>query len=103
MEFNDVRLQFEQLQGEIQAAVRETLERGRYILGPQVQKFEEDFAAYCNATHGIGVANGTDAISIALRAAGVRARDEVLVPAVSAAATAMAVTSMGAVPVFVDV
>jgi len=103
MEFNDVRLQFELLRDEIESAISSVLGSGRYILGPAVETFEGEFAHYCSSHHGIGVANGTDAISIALQAIGVRPRDEVLVPAVSAAATAMAVVSIGAVPVFVDV
>jgi dTDP-3-amino-3,4,6-trideoxy-alpha-D-glucose transaminase len=103
MEFNDVRLQFDLLRDELDAAITSTLTGGRYILGPSVQRFEEAFAHYCGAAHGIGVANGTDAISIGLQAIGVRPRDEVLVPAISAAATAMAVVQIGAIPVFVDV
>ncbi len=103
MEFNDVRLQYEALQDEIDGAIRQVLAGGRFILGPAVQAFEERFAQYCGATDGIAVGSGTDAIAIGLRAIGVEAGDEVLVPAVSAAATAMAVTSLGARPVFVDV
>src|SRR5262245_60923855 len=103
MEFNDVRLQFDLLREEIDAALASTLAGGQYILGPAVTRFEETFATYCGTAHGIGVANGTDAISIALQALGVRPRDEVLVPAVSAPATAMAVTAIGAIPIFVDV
>jgi dTDP-3-amino-3,4,6-trideoxy-alpha-D-glucose transaminase len=103
MEFNDVRLQYDQLSEEIDAALKGVLSSGRYILGPSVEGFEEEFARYCRAASGIGVASGTDAIRIALAALGVRAGDEVLVPAVSAAATAMAVLQLRAVPVFVDV
>src|SRR5947208_2270753 len=103
MEFNDVQLRYESSREEIDAAIRGVLSSGRYILGPAVQRFEEQFAAYCRADEGIGVASGTSALSIALRAIGVRAGDEVLVPAISAAATAMAVTAVGAKPVFVDV
>jgi dTDP-4-amino-4,6-dideoxygalactose transaminase len=103
MEFNDVRLQYEELSVEIEAATRRVLSSGRYILGPTVQAFEAEFASYCRCSSGIGVASGTDALRIALVAAGVRAGDEVLVPAVSAAATAMAVIQLKAIPVFVDV
>ena len=103
MEFNDVRLQVDLLGEEINAAIASTLSSGRYILGPAVQRFEEAFASYCGSVHGIGVANGTDAITIGLQALGVRPRDHVLVPAVSAPATAMAVVTLGAIPVFVDV
>ena len=103
MEFNDVRLQYEQLSDEIDSSIGRVLSSGRYILGTAVQSFEEEFARYCRAVSGIGVASGTDALRIALTAVGVRAGDEVLVPAVSAAATAMAVTQLRATPVFVDI
>ncbi len=103
MEFNDVRLQYEQQSAEIDAAVTRVFSSGRYILGPEVEAFEEEFARYCRCSSGIGVASGTDALRIALAAAGVSPGDEVLVPALSAAASAMAVTQLQAVPVFVDV
>jgi dTDP-4-amino-4,6-dideoxygalactose transaminase len=103
MKFNDVQLRCDSLREEIDNAIRNVLRSGRYILGPAVDTFEEEFARYCGVANGIGVASGTDAISIALRAIGVRAGDEVLVPAVSAPATAMAVIAIGARPVFVDI
>jgi dTDP-4-amino-4,6-dideoxygalactose transaminase len=103
MEFNDVRLQYEQLSEEIDSVIARVLSSGRYILGPTVEAFEEEFARYCRVASGIGVASGTDAIRIALAAVGVRPGDEVLVPAVSAPATAMAVTQLHAIPVFVDI
>jgi len=103
MEFNDVRLQYEQNAGEIDRAISKVLSGGRYVLGPAGQAFEEEFARYCRTARGIGVANGTDALRIGLAALGVRPGDEVLVPAVSAAATAMAVTQLHARPVFVDI
>ena len=103
MEFNDVRLRYEALQSSIDSAVAEVLRSGRYILARHVQSFEEDFAKYCGTANGIGVASGTDALTIGLRAIGVEAGDDVLVPAVSAPATAMAVALTGARPVFVDI
>ena len=103
MEFNDVRLRCESLREEIDAAVSRVLRGGRYILGPDVDAFEEDFARYCHAANGIALASGTDALMIGLRAFGVESGDEVLVPAVSAPATATAVALVGAKPVFVDV
>lgn len=103
MEFNDVRLQYELLAAEIDSAAASVFSSGRYILGPAVQSFEDEFARYCRCSSGIGVASGTDALRIALAAAGVGAGDEVLVPAVSAPATAMAVTQLHAIPVFVDI
>ena len=103
MEFNGVRLQYEQLSEEIESAVAGVLSSGRYILGPTLEAFEEEFARYCHGGSGIGVACGTDALRIALVAAGVEAGDEVLVPALTVAATAMVVMQLKAVPVFVDV
>jgi dTDP-4-amino-4,6-dideoxygalactose transaminase len=91
------------LRDDIDHAIRQVLSDGRYVLGPAVQAFEDEFARYCGAANGIGVGSGTEALTIGLRAIGVRSGDEVLVPAVSAAATAMAVTAIGAKPVFVDV
>ena len=76
---------------------------GRYILGPEVEAFEREFAAYCGARHCVGVANGTDAITIALQAAGVRPGDEVVVPSFTFYASVEAAASMGAKPVFCDV
>src|SRR5438093_2327716 len=103
MDFNDVRLQYEALRDEIDGAVRDVLAGGRYILGPAMLAFEDEFARYCRVADGIAVGSGTDALTIALRAFGVGPGDEVLVPALSAAATAMAVASIGAKPVFVDI
>jgi dTDP-4-amino-4,6-dideoxygalactose transaminase len=82
---------------------RAVLESGRYILGPEVRAFEDEFAAYLGAGHCVGVANGTDALAIALRALGVGPGDEVIVPAFTFYATAEAVAAIGAVPVFCDV
>ena len=103
MDFNDVRLQYESLRDEIDGAIRDILGGGRYILGPAMAAFEDAFARYCRAQDAIAVASGTDALVIALQAFGVGHGDEVLVPAVSAAATAMAVTQLGAEPIFVDI
>jgi len=103
MEFNDVRLQYEQNAAEIDNAISNVLSGGRYILGPAGDAFEGEFARFSKAARGIGVANGTDALRIGLAALGVRPGDEVLVPAVSAAATAMAVVQLHARPVFVDI
>ena len=103
MDFNDVRLRYESLRDEIDNAIGSVLSGGRYILGPLVETFEDEFARYCGAARGIGVGSGTDALKIGLRAIGVRPGDAVLVPAVSAAATGMSVAAMGARPVFVDI
>ena len=78
-------------------------ESGRYILGTEVAAFEEEFARYLGVRHAIGVGNGTDALTIALRAAGVKAGDDVVVPSFTFYATAEAVVAAGARPVFCDV
>src|SRR3989442_12437775 len=88
MDFNDVRLKYEWLRDDIDDAIHRVLSDGRYILGPSVQTFEDEFARYCGMANGIGVGSGTEALSIALQAIGVRPGDDVLVPAVFAAAPA---------------
>ena len=79
------------------------IEQGRFILGPEVAAFEPELADYLGVRHVIGVANGTDAITIALRALGCGAGQEVIVPSFTFYATAEAVASAGAIPVFCDV
>jgi dTDP-3-amino-3,4,6-trideoxy-alpha-D-glucose transaminase len=76
---------------------------GRYILGPEVEAFEQEFARYLGVRHVVGVANGTDALTIALQAAGVRAGDEVVMPSFTFYATAEAALAIGAKPVFCDI
>jgi len=75
----------------------------RFILGPNVAAFEQEFAAYCGARHAIGVGNGTDALTVALRAMGVGPGDEVIVPSFTFYASAEAIPPAGATPVFCDV
>ncbi len=84
-------------------AFAEVLDGGSYILGEQVSAFEREWAAYCGTAHAIGVSSGTDALALALRAVGVRPGDEVLVPAMTAVATWMAVHQIGATAVGVDI
>ena len=93
----------EPLLDEVAARQEAVLRSGRYILGPEVEGFEAEFAAYLGRRHCIGVANGTDALTIALRALGVGSGDEVVVPALTFYATAEAVVNAGARPVFCDV
>ena len=68
MDFNDVRLQYEALHDEIDGAIRAVFGSGRYVLGPAMAAFEEEFARYCRAADAIAVGSGTDALTIALRA-----------------------------------
>ena len=91
------------LRGELRAAIERVLDSERYILGPEVGAFEQEFAAYCGAEHAVGVANGTDAITIALRAMGVGPGDEVVVPSFTFYASAEAIPPTGATPVFCDI
>src|SRR6478736_606901 len=91
------------LRDRIDAAIRAVLDDERYILGPEVTAFEQEFAAYCGAAHAIGVANGTEALTIALRAMGVGPGDEVVVPSFTFYASAEAIPPTGATPVFCDV
>ncbi len=91
------------LRKELRAAVARVLDSERYILGPEVAAFEREFAAYCGSSHAVGVANGTDAITIALRAMGVGPGDEVVVPSFTFYASAEAIPPTGATPVFCDI
>jgi dTDP-3-amino-3,4,6-trideoxy-alpha-D-glucose transaminase len=91
------------LRGELRAAIDRVLDSQRYILGPEVAAFEREFADYCSVGHVVGVANGTDAITIALRAMGVGAGDEVVVPSFTFYASAEAIPPTGARPVFCDI
>jgi dTDP-3-amino-3,4,6-trideoxy-alpha-D-glucose transaminase len=91
------------LRGELRAAIERVLDSERYILGPEVAAFEREFAAYCGCAHAVGVANGTDAITIALRAMGVGPGDEVVVPSFTFYASAEAIPPTGATPVFCDI
>jgi dTDP-4-amino-4,6-dideoxygalactose transaminase len=91
------------LQEQIRDRIAGVLERGVYILGPEVEAFEAELAQYLGVRHAIGVGNGTDAITIALRALGVGPDDEVVVPAFTFYASAEAIVNAGARPVFCDV
>ncbi len=91
------------LREELHRAIEGVLESERYILGPEVSAFEQEFASYCGAGHAIGVANGTEAITIALRALGVGPGDEVIVPSFTFWASAEAIPPTGATPVFCDI
>jgi dTDP-4-amino-4,6-dideoxygalactose transaminase len=99
----DTSTPLEPLRPRLLQVMRDVVEDGRYILGPNVAAFEQEFADYCGAAHGIGVANGTDALTIALRALGVGPGDEVVVPSFTFYASAEAIPPTGATPVFCDV
>lgn len=100
--FVDLRSQFESIKEELQAAVNRVLSNCNFILGQEVSTFEENFAQFVNARFAIGVSSGLDALRIALAALDIGPGDEVLVPANTYIATALAVSAVGAKPVFVD-
>jgi dTDP-3-amino-3,4,6-trideoxy-alpha-D-glucose transaminase len=91
------------LRASIDAAVARVVDSGTYILGPEVAAFEREFAEYCGSSHAVGVANGTEALTIALRALGVGPGDDVVVPSFTFYASAEAIPPTGARPVFCDV
>jgi dTDP-3-amino-3,4,6-trideoxy-alpha-D-glucose transaminase len=97
------RASLKPLLSEVAARQKAVLESGRYILGPEVESFEREFATAMGTRHCVGVANGTDAIAIALRALGIGPGDEVVVPAFTFFATPEAVVNAGARPVFCDI
>ncbi len=99
----NVQRQYASLQKELDEAALEVLHSGGYILGPKVAEFESQFAKYCGAKFAIGVGNGTDALVIALLAAGVGAGDEVITTAMTFVSTAESIAQVGATPVFVDI
>ncbi len=93
----------DEYQPRIAEKLAEVAKSGRYILGPEVKAFEDAFAQYLGARHCVGVANGTDALTIALRAVGVKPGDDVVLPSFTFYATAEAVVTIGARPVFCDI
>jgi dTDP-4-amino-4,6-dideoxygalactose transaminase len=101
--FNDLRPQYAAIQDEVDAAVRGVLERGWFVLGPEVEAFEAEFAAYCGARHAVGVGSGTEALHLALWACELQPGDEVVTVAHTAVPTINAISLTGARPVFVDV
>jgi dTDP-3-amino-3,4,6-trideoxy-alpha-D-glucose transaminase len=93
----------ERYEGAIAARMADVAASGHYILGPEVEAFERELAAYCGVRFSVGVGNGTDAITIALRAMGIGPGDEVVLPSFTYYATAEAAVNAGAEPVFCDV
>jgi dTDP-4-amino-4,6-dideoxygalactose transaminase len=99
----DLTRQYQQIKSELDAAVLGVLESGQFILGPPVKQFEETAARSCGAKHAVGVASGTDALVLALRALNVGAGDEVISSPFTFFATTECVSQVGATPVFVDI
>ncbi len=100
--FLDLKAPHVELHDEIAEAINRVVSSGWYILGPEVDAFESEFAAYCEASHCVGVANGLDALHLALRAMDVGPGDEVIVPSNTYIATWLAVSQCGATPVPVE-
>jgi dTDP-4-amino-4,6-dideoxygalactose transaminase len=101
--FTDLSAMAREVWPDIEQTYTEALLAARYVGGPAVARFEENFARYCDTAHAVGVANGTDALELTLQALGVGAGDEVVVPSNTFIATAAAVVRAGAIPAFVDV
>jgi dTDP-4-amino-4,6-dideoxygalactose transaminase len=99
----DTRTPLAPLRAQIDAKLAEVIDGSRFILGPEVDAFERELAAYLGARHAVGVANGTDALTLALRALGVGPGDDVVVPSFTFYASAEAIPPTGARPVFCDV
>lgn len=101
--FLDLKAQYHDIKPEIDAAVLGVLESGQFVLGQEVEAFENEFATYCQAKHAIGVNSGTSALHLALLAAGIGPGDEVITVTFTFVATAAAIVYAGARPVFVDI
>src|SRR5213592_2919615 len=101
--FVDLKAQYESIRPEIDAAIAAVISDTAFVSGPFVKAFEDAFAQYCEVGHCVGVANGTDALFIALRALGVGPGDEVITVANSFVATSEAIRMTGAQVVFVDI
>lgn len=99
----DLSRQYNRIGGEIEAAVRDVMSKGHFIMGEHVTSLESEIAGYCGAEFGIGVANGSDALHLALEALGIGPGDEVVTPAFTFFATGGAVARTGATPVFADI
>ena len=101
--FFDLTRQYKKIKSEILSATQRVYEKGRFILGEEVSAFEKEFSHYCGVRYGVGVGSGTDALYLALKAAGIGEGDEVVTVANSFVATALAISFTGAKPLFVDI
>lgn len=99
----DLTKQYERYRGEIDEAILRVLNSGRYVLADEGRAFEEEFAKYCGANHCIGVANGTEAIQLAIKALDINAGDEIITTPFTAIATISAIVWSGAIPRFSDI
>lgn len=102
MQFLDMKTPYLELKEELDAAYFRFMDSGWYVLGPEVEKFEQIWAEYCGTSHCVGVSNGLDALCLGLEAGGVKPGDEVIVPANTYIASWLAVSQIGAIPVPVE-
>jgi len=100
---NSLKQQTDSLRPELDAAIARVLDRGWFLFGPELEEFERQFAALCGVPHAIGVASGTEALRLALLAAGLDPGDEVITVANTAVPTIAAIRAAGCMPVFVDI
>ena len=99
----DLKRQIAPIRNKLDAAIKRVIDNTNFILGEEVEDFENEVQKYCNVKYAVGVSNGTDAIKLSLLASGIKCGDKVVCPAFTYYATAGAITSMGAIPVFVDI
>ena len=99
----DIVRQDKKIQPQIISSIKKIIQKGDFILGDEVEKFEKEFAKYCGVKYCIGIASGTDAILLALRALGIRSGDEVIVPANTFISTVLPIIYLGGKPVLVDI
>ena len=99
----DLAAQYRSIENDINAAIQRVLASQHFILGPEVKALEQEVAQYCGRKFGVGVASGTDALTLALCACGIGPGDEVIVPSFTFIATADCVSLLGAIPVFADI
>ena len=103
MHFIDLQAQYQHLKTRIDARIQTVLDHGKYIMGPEVSEFEEQLSEYIGVRHSMGVANGTDALQLALMALGIKDGDAVFVPTFTFFASAEVIPLVGATPVFIDI
>ena len=101
--FIDLKRQQQKIRSELDCAIKNVLDHGKYIMGPEVSIFEKDIRDFCNSKYAITCANGTDALTMVLMAWGIGPGDAVFVPNFTYVATAEAPAQLGATPFFVDV
>jgi dTDP-4-amino-4,6-dideoxygalactose transaminase len=101
--FLDLKRQYASIKEEMDQAISNVLSHAKFIMGPEVKAFEEKAAEYCGAKSAVGVASGTDALLLSLRACEVGPKDEVITTGFSFFATAGVITRLGATPVYVDI